>query len=112
MAGFAGIRPVTALPTSQKDWGGPFAGHWVSPNGRTGLAQTLQLLGPMSDICPSRDDAQPHIYEPSTGHCRFCAASRGGGKDWRLCARANCQRVKMFHRSVCYQCWQQQKETK
>lgn len=26
----------------------------------------------MRDICPSRDDAQPHILDRATGHCALC----------------------------------------
>jgi hypothetical protein len=55
----------------------------------------------MSDICPSRDDAQAHIYDPSTGYCRFCETRCAVGKDWRLCSESGCTKVKMFHRSRC-----------
>jgi hypothetical protein len=64
----------------------------------------------MSDICPSRDDAQAHIYDPSTGYCRFCETRCAVGKDWRLCSESGCTKVKMFHRSRCYSCWRAQKE--
>lgn len=28
-------------------------------------------------------------------------------KDWRLCARPGCTRVKMRYRTICWQCWQE-----
>ena len=28
------------------------------------------------------------------------------GKDWRLCRREGCTRPKMFHRTICWHCWQ------